>query len=66
MKKSVSMRITMNIDKNLVEWIDDQLEKGEFDNQSAGIRKCIVIAKRVYETSTPEEAVKFIMGKNIE
>jgi hypothetical protein len=43
-----------------------QVENREFDNRSAGIRKCIEIARRVYENATPEEIVKFIHGKNIE
>jgi Arc/MetJ-type ribon-helix-helix transcriptional regulator len=66
MKKDVPKRVTMNIDNDLIQWVEQQVETREFDNQSAGIRKCIEIARRVYENATPEEIVKFIHGKNIE
>ena len=57
-------RLTLMLDKNLLEWIQKQVDNGEFDNQSAGIRRCILIARRVYEQANPEEKVKFILGSS--
>lgn len=56
-------RISINIDSSLLKWIKEQINKGEFDNQSSAIRKCIMITKRVYEKANPEEIVKFVHGK---
>lgn len=56
-------RISIEIDKNLLNWIGEQIKNGQFDSRSAGIRKCILIAKRVYENATTEEMVKFIIGQ---
>ena len=58
-------RVTLILDEELNKWIDKQKDNGEFDNQSAGIRKCILIAKRVYERASSEEKVKFILGEDI-
>lgn len=49
----------MNIDKELLGWLDEQVKKGNFANRSAGIRRCIRITKKVYEHGTPEEIIKF-------
>lgn len=57
-------RLTLMLNKKILEWIHSQEAIGEFDNQSAGIRKCILIAKRVYEKASPEEKVKFILGED--
>ena len=56
-------RISINIDSNQLKWIKEQINKGEFDNQSSAIRKCIMITKRVYEEAEPEEIMKFVHGK---
>lgn len=53
----------MNIDENLLQWMQKQMAEGEFESQSAAIRKCIVIAKRVYENANAEEMKKFLHGK---
>lgn len=66
MKKNKSGRITMQIDKDLLQWIDEQIKDKQFENHSAGIRRCIEIARRVYKNATPEEMAKFILGRNIE
>lgn len=58
-------RLTLIINKNMLKWIKEQMELGEFDSQSAGIRKCILIARRVYEKASPDEIVKFIHGRDI-
>ena len=65
MKKDVE-RVTIQVDKDLIQWIAQQVESREFDNQSAGIRKCIEMARRVYKNATPEEMVRFIHGRNID
>ena len=56
-------RISINIDSSQLKWIKEQINKGEFDNQSSAIRKCIMITKRVYEEADPKEIVKFVHGK---
>ena len=56
----------MSSEDDLIQWILWQVKVGEFDNQSAGVRKCILITKRVFENSTPEEFVKFVHGKKKE
>ena len=63
MKESTKERVSINIDKSSLDWIQEQINKGEFDSQSSAIRKCISIAKRVYEQASSEEKVKFILGK---
>jgi Arc/MetJ-type ribon-helix-helix transcriptional regulator len=50
----------MKIDDDLLEWMQKQIDKREFNNKSHGIRQCIRIAKRVYEKGTVEEMVKFL------
>jgi Arc/MetJ-type ribon-helix-helix transcriptional regulator len=62
-KEQAKERVSINIDKSSLKWIQDQINKGEFDNQSAAIRKCITIAKRVYEQANSDEMVRFIHGK---
>ena len=52
------------LNENMFKWIVEQVDNGEFDNQSAGIRKCILIAKRVFETGNSDELAKFIHGKD--
>ena len=54
---------SMNVDKKHLEWLNKQVENGEFDNVIAGIRRCILIAQRVYETTELEEMLKFIHGR---
>lgn len=54
---------SMNLDDNSIKWIEKQIKNGEFDSRSSGVRKCILIAKRVYENGESEEIVKFIIGK---
>lgn len=56
-------RVSINIDNGLLKWIQEQISKGEFDNQSSAIRKCITVTKRVYEEGSPAEVVKFVHGK---
>jgi len=56
-------RASINLDKKSLEWIQKQINKGEFDNQSSAVRKCILITKRVYEQANPEEIMKFVHGK---
>jgi len=53
------------LNEDMLKWIGKQVDNGEFDNQSAGIRKCILIAKRVFETGDSDELAKFILGKDI-
>ncbi len=62
-KEQAKERVSINIDESSLKWIQDQINKGEFDNQSSAIRKCISIAKRVYDQANPEEIVKFVHGK---
>lgn len=67
MKKEHSKeRVSINIDNNLLKWVQEQINKGEFDNQSSAIRRCILIAKRVYEQASPEEIVKFVHGNQLQ
>lgn len=47
----------------LIKWLDEGIESAEFESVSQGIRKCVRIAKRVYETGTPEELMRFVMGR---
>ena len=56
-------RVSINLDDSLIKWIQEQIKKGEFDNQSSAVRKCIIITKRVYEKANPEELIKFVHGK---
>ena len=56
-------RVSINIDNDLLKWVQEQINKGEFDNQSSAVRRCISIARRVYEQADPEEIVKFVHGK---
>jgi Arc/MetJ-type ribon-helix-helix transcriptional regulator len=56
-------RASINIDKDSLDWIEKQIQKGEFDNRSSAIRKCIIITKRVFEQANPEEKIKFIHGE---
>jgi len=58
-------RLTLMLNEDMLKWIGKQVDNGEFDNQSAGIRKCILIAKRVFETGDSDELAKFILGKDI-
>uniref|UniRef100_A0A6M3X5U0 Uncharacterized protein n=1 Tax=viral metagenome TaxID=1070528 RepID=A0A6M3X5U0_9ZZZZ len=55
----------MKLDDNMLKWIKEQIELGEFDSKSAGIRKCILIARRVYEKASPDEIAKFIHNRDI-
>jgi len=55
--------VSINIDNDLLKWVQEQIDRGEFDNQSSAIRKCISISRRVYERASPEEIVKFVHGK---
>lgn len=57
----VKEHISLDIDKELLQWIDEKVKKKQFDSKSGGIRRCIVIAKKVYEKASPEEKVKFIL-----
>ena len=59
----IKERVSLNIDNDLLKWIKEQVNKGEFDSKSSGIRRCISIARRVYERASPEEIVKFVHGK---
>ena len=57
-------RITLILDEELHTWIQKQMDNREFESQSAGIRKCILIAKRVFERGNDTEWAKFIHGKD--
>lgn len=56
-------RYSINIDDDLIKWIGEQINKREFDSRSSAVRRCILIAKRVYEQASPEEIIKFVHGK---
>lgn len=60
------MSESINIDKNLLKWVREQINKGEFDNRSSAIRRCISITKRVYEQASPEEIIKFVHGNQLQ
>jgi Arc/MetJ-type ribon-helix-helix transcriptional regulator len=55
-------QITIRINKDQLKWIERQIDKGEFESRASGVRRCILIAIRVYENATPEELVKFVHG----
>jgi Arc/MetJ-type ribon-helix-helix transcriptional regulator len=58
------VRVSINIDDGQLKWIREQIKKGEFDNQSSAVRKCIMITKRVFEKANPDELAKFVHGKS--
>ena len=53
----------MNIDKELIQWLDAQRDKGEFESRSAGIRRCIRIAQRLYEKGSNDDIAKYVHGR---
>lgn len=57
-------RITLILDEELNKWMQKQIDRREFENQSAGIRRCILITRRVFETGNSDELAKFIHGKD--
>ena len=64
MEKSSTERVTLIIDNELIDWIEQQVKDRQFANRSDGIRKCIEIAKRVYENANPEDVMKYINAIN--
>ena len=58
-------RASINIDKDQLKWIKKQIEEGEFDSRSSAVRRCIIIAMRVYENASPDELIKFVHGRGI-
>ena len=54
--------VTINLDKKTIEWIDAQVNQGKFENRSAGIRSCVKIAKRIFESNDNDAKVKYILG----
>lgn len=64
MKNTKKEPRSINIDKDLLDWVEKQVKNKEFDNNSAGIRKCIQITRRLYENADPEDMMKYIHGIN--
>lgn len=63
MAKDDSERITIKIDNHMLDWIEKLKKEREFASRSDGVRKCLFIAKRVYEKGTDKEIAKFIHGR---
>ena len=53
------------LDDKSLKWVDKQVNEGTFDSRSSGIRRCIQIARRIYENGNPNELTKFVIGKKI-
>lgn len=58
-------QITIRINKDHLKWIEKQINKGEFESRASGVRRCILIAMRVYENATPDEMIKFIHNMEV-
>ena len=56
-------RESVNIDRESMEWIESYKNRGEFSSSSDGIRRCIRIARRLYEEGTPEDRDRYILGR---
>jgi Arc/MetJ-type ribon-helix-helix transcriptional regulator len=64
--KNPKERESVNIDRESMEWIENYKDRGEFSSCSDGIRRCIRIARRIYEEGTPEDRDRYILGRRLE